>query len=134
MVQTAMAPCNPFATTNSLMRRCAELAEKLDVRLHTHLAESKDEEGFCLEHYGRRPMERFQDCGWGTGREWVAHAVCLNDESCSKWDGGSAVSPTARRRTFSLTSGSDRSIGCSNSTSPLAWCRRWRLRGPRLSR
>ena len=98
MVQIAIAPCNPFATTNSLMRRCAELAEKLDVRLHTHLAESKDEEGFCLEHYGRRPMERFQDCGWGTGREWVAHAVCLNDEELQqmgRWKCGIAHCPTS---------------------------------------
>lgn len=80
MVRIALAPCNPFATTTELMKRSAELAEKLDVRLHTHLAESKDEEDFCIEQLGMRPMERFVDCGWDGGRAWVAHGVCLNDE------------------------------------------------------
>lgn len=98
MLQIAIAPCNPFATTNALMRSCAELAEKHDVRLHTHLAESQDEEDFCLEHHGCRPMDRFKDCGWGTGREWVAHAVCLNDDEMKQmggWKCGIAHCPTS---------------------------------------
>jgi cytosine/adenosine deaminase-related metal-dependent hydrolase len=57
------------------MRRTAELAEKLDVRLHTHLAEDPDEDRYCLETYGRRPIEHFEDVGWLTGRAWVAHCV-----------------------------------------------------------
>ena len=79
MIQIGLAPCNPFATTTELMKASAELAEQLDVRLHTHLAESKDEENFCIEQLGLRPMERFIDCGWDSGRTWVAHGVCLND-------------------------------------------------------
>ncbi len=78
-IRIGIAPCNPFATTTELMKRSAELAEKLDVRLHTHLAESKDEENFCLDKLGMRPMDRFRDCGWDSGRTWVAHGVCLDE-------------------------------------------------------
>src|ERR1035438_1780781 len=53
------------------MRRTAELAEKLDVRLHTHLAEDPDEDTSCLERYGRRPIEQFEEVGWLTPRSWV---------------------------------------------------------------
>ncbi len=55
MVRVALAPCSPFSVSPSLMRQTAELAEKLDVRLHTHLAEDPDEDTFCLERFGRRP-------------------------------------------------------------------------------
>jgi hypothetical protein len=57
------------------MRRTAELAESLDVRLHTHLAEDPDEDSYCLERFGRRPVEQFEEVGWLTGRSWVAHCV-----------------------------------------------------------
>jgi cytosine/adenosine deaminase-related metal-dependent hydrolase len=57
------------------MRRTAELAEKLDVRLHTHLAEDPDEDKYCLERYGRRPAELFEEAGWLTSRSWVAHCI-----------------------------------------------------------
>ncbi len=79
MTRIALAPCNPFAVSHSMMRRAADLAEKMDVRLHTHLAESLDEEEFCLRQYGCRPMERFEDVGWGSGRSWVAHSIFVND-------------------------------------------------------
>lgn len=98
MTQIALAPCNPFATTTELMKASAELAEKLDVRLHTHLAESKDEEDFCIEKLGLRPMERFVDCGWDSGRTWVAHGVCLNDaelDHLGKCNCGIAHCPTS---------------------------------------
>ena len=58
-----------------LMRRTAELAEKLDVRLHTHLAEDPDEDTYCLEQFGRRPVEQFEEVGWLTSRAWVAHCI-----------------------------------------------------------
>lgn len=79
MVQIAFAPCNPFATTTELMKASAELAEKMDVRLHTHLAESPDEQTFCEAELGMRPMDRFKDVGFLSDRTWVAHGVCLND-------------------------------------------------------
>ncbi len=75
MVQVALAPCSPFSVTPDLMRAAAELAERLDVRLHTHLAEDVDEDTYCLETYGCRPVELFDDVGWCTDRSWVAHCV-----------------------------------------------------------
>jgi cytosine/adenosine deaminase-related metal-dependent hydrolase len=78
MVQVALAPCASFSVSPSLMRRTAVLAEKLDVRLHTHLAEDPDEDSYCLEHFGRRPAEQFEEVGWLTSRSWVAHCTYLS--------------------------------------------------------
>ena len=75
MLQVALAPCSPFSVSPDLMRRTAELAEELDVRLHTHLAEDPDEDAFCLERFGRRPVEQFEEVGWLTDRSWVAHCI-----------------------------------------------------------
>lgn len=75
MVRVALAPCSPFSVTPGLMRRTAELAERLGVRLHTHLAEDRDEDAFCLERFGRRPVEQLAEVGWLTGRSWVAHCI-----------------------------------------------------------
>ena len=75
MIQIALAPCSPFTVTPSLMTRTAALAEKLDVRLHTHLAETEDEGRYCAEIYGCRPVELMERCGWLTNRVWVAHGV-----------------------------------------------------------
>jgi 8-oxoguanine deaminase len=75
MVQIALAPCSPFTVTKSLMRRTADLAEKLDLRLHTHLAETEDENAFCQEKYSCRPLDYLEDCGWASPRVWVAHGV-----------------------------------------------------------
>jgi cytosine/adenosine deaminase-related metal-dependent hydrolase len=75
MVRMALAPCSPFSVRPELMRATAELAERLDVRLHTHLAEDPDEDAYCLERFGRRPVEQFEEVGWLTGRAWVAHCI-----------------------------------------------------------
>ena len=75
MVQIALAPCSPFSVTRSLMKRTAELAERLDVRLHTHLAETRDENGFCQEKFGCRPLDYLESCGWASSRVWLAHGV-----------------------------------------------------------
>jgi cytosine/adenosine deaminase-related metal-dependent hydrolase len=98
MVQVALAPCSPFSVTPGLMRRTAELAERLDVRLHTHLAEDPDEDTYCLETYGRRPIEHFEDCGWGTGRSWVAHCIYPNEAEIARmagWGTGVAHCPSS---------------------------------------
>ncbi|MGQ0468237.1 MAG: 8-oxoguanine deaminase [Sporichthyaceae bacterium] len=78
MVQVALAPCSPFSVRPELMAATAELAERLDVRLHTHLAEDPDEDEFCLQKFGRRPIELFEDVGWLSDRTWVAHCVHPN--------------------------------------------------------
>jgi cytosine/adenosine deaminase-related metal-dependent hydrolase len=98
MVQVALAPCSPFSVTPELMRRTAELAERLDVRLHTHLAEDLDEDAFCLERFGCRPIEYFDDVGWGSARSWVAHCVHPNDEEITRlaqWGTGVAHCPSS---------------------------------------
>jgi len=71
----ALAPCSPFSVSPDLMRRTAEQAERLGVRLHTHLAEDPDEDSYCLARFGRRPVEQFAEVGWLTDRAWVAHCV-----------------------------------------------------------
>jgi 8-oxoguanine deaminase len=78
LVQIALAPCSPFSVTTSLMRATAELAQRLDVRLHTHLAETEDENRFCLELYKCRPLDYLEDCGWLNERVWLAHGVHFN--------------------------------------------------------
>lgn len=75
MTRIALAPCSPFSVSTDLMRRTAELAESLDVRLHTHLAETQDEDAFCLAAFGRRPVDYLEDVGWMTDRTWLAHVV-----------------------------------------------------------
>jgi cytosine/adenosine deaminase-related metal-dependent hydrolase len=75
MTRLALAPCSPFSVSTSLMTRTAELAEQLDVRLHTHLCETQDEDDFCLATFGRRPVDYLADVGWMTDRTWLAHVV-----------------------------------------------------------
>src|SRR5579863_486748 len=75
MVQIALAPCSPFSVTTSLMKKTAELAGKLDVRLHTHLAETEDENRFCEQIYHCRPLDYLEDCGWLNARTWLAHGI-----------------------------------------------------------
>ena len=75
MTRIALAPCSPFSVSTALMTRTAELAERLDVRLHTHLCETEDENAFCLEQFGRRPVDYLADVGWLTDRTWLAHVV-----------------------------------------------------------
>jgi len=98
MVQVALAPCSPFSVTPELMRSTAELAERLDVRLHTHLAEDVDEDTYCLDVYGCRPIELFEEVGWGTDRSWVAHCVHPNAaeiERLGRWGTGVAHCPSS---------------------------------------
>ncbi len=84
MVQIALAPCSPFSVTTSLMRATAELAEKLDVRLHTHLAETEDENAFCQEIHACRPLDYLEQCGWLGSRTWLAHGIFFNKEEMTR--------------------------------------------------
>ncbi len=98
MVRVALAPCSPFSVTPDLMRRTAQLAQDLDVRLHTHLAEDPDEDAFCLETYGCRPIEHFENCGWGTDRAWVAHCIYPSAAEIARlgrWGTGVAHCPSS---------------------------------------
>lgn len=82
MTQIALAPCAPFIVSRDLMRATAELAEKHDCRLHTHLAETLDEEAYCKEMFGMRPLEWLEDVGWLQPRTWLAHGVHFTCEEC----------------------------------------------------
>jgi 8-oxoguanine deaminase len=84
MVQIALAPCSPFSVTRQLMRETAALAQRLDCRLHTHLAETRDEEKFCQSQFGMRPLEYLEECGWLNNRTWLAHGIYFNDTDVQK--------------------------------------------------
>lgn len=100
MVRVALAPCSPFSVTPELMARTAELAETLDVRLHTHLAEDADEDAYCEATFGRRPIEHFESVGWGSDRAWVAHCVFPNSAEIGRmasWGTGVAHCPSSNQ-------------------------------------
>jgi len=84
MVQIALAPCSPFSVTTSLMRATADLADRLDVRMHTHLAETEDENRFCQQMYGCRPLDYLEQCGWLNQRTWLAHGIFFNAEEIKR--------------------------------------------------
>ncbi|KXI27721.1 8-oxoguanine deaminase [Paraglaciecola hydrolytica] len=75
MIQIALAPCSPFSVSKQLMQATAELALKNDVMLHTHLAETEDENNFCLKQYGMRPLDYLESCGWLNDKTWLAHGI-----------------------------------------------------------
>ena len=79
MCRVVVAPCSPFSVTPELMRDSAALARKHGVRLHTHVAETLDEERFCVETFGRRPVEMMDDLGWTGDDVWYAHGIHLSD-------------------------------------------------------
>ncbi|MGC2779346.1 MAG: 8-oxoguanine deaminase [Bradyrhizobium sp.] len=84
MVQIALAPCSPFSVTGSLMQKTAALADKLDVRLHTHLAETEDENRFCEAMFGCRPLDYLEKNGWLGPRTWLAHGIFFNAEEMTR--------------------------------------------------
>ncbi len=84
MVRIALAPCSPFSVTEKLMVETLEMAEKKDVLLHTHLSETKDEDEFCVEKFGLRPVDYMEKLGWLNPRVWFAHLVQLNDGDIGK--------------------------------------------------
>jgi len=84
MTRIALAPCSPFSVTPDLMRRTAELAERLDVRLHTHLAENEEDDAFSIEKFGLRCIDQFEEVGWCSDRTWVAHCVRPNPDEIAR--------------------------------------------------
>lgn len=129
MVQVALAPCSPFSVTPRLMRETAELAERLDVRLHTHLAEDPDEDRFARETFGKRTVDHFEDVGWMTERAWVAHCIYPDADEIARLGGagvgvahcpssnmmigGGGLAPVAELR----AAGAPVGLGCDGSAS-----------------
>ena len=79
MTRVVVAPCSPFSVTADLMRESAALARRHGVHLHTHVAETHDEEQFCIETFGRRPVELMEDLGWVGDDVWYAHGIYINE-------------------------------------------------------
>ena len=80
MRQMVLAPCSPFSVSGDLMRESARLARSLGVRLHTHVAETRDEEQFTLEKFGMRPLAYMESLGWVGPDVWYAHGIHFNDD------------------------------------------------------
>jgi cytosine/adenosine deaminase-related metal-dependent hydrolase len=78
MTRVVLAPCSPFSVTPDLMRESANLAREYGVRLHTHLAETLEEEEFCLQTFGQRPVPYVQSLGWTGDDVWHAHCVHMS--------------------------------------------------------
>jgi cytosine/adenosine deaminase-related metal-dependent hydrolase len=128
MVRIVVAPCSPFSVTPELMRESAELARSYGVMLHTHLAETKDEEEFCLEHFGHRPVGYAEHLGWMGDDVWHVHCVHLNEEEIKLFaDTGTGVChcPSSNMRLGSgiapiralLDAGADVALGVDGSAS-----------------
>src|SRR5688572_1296836 len=101
MVQIVLAPCSPFSVTSDLMKQSAKLAREYGVHLHTHLAETEDEEQFCLQKFGHRPVGYMQEVDWVGEDVWFAHAVWVDEEEVqvfAKHNCGVAHCPTSNMR------------------------------------
>ncbi len=85
MLRIAVAPCSPFSVTGDLMREAAALARRHGVRLHTHLAETHEEEAFCIERFDCRPVEYLDRLGWLGDDVWLAHCVHLNPAEIARF-------------------------------------------------
>jgi cytosine/adenosine deaminase-related metal-dependent hydrolase len=100
-VEIAVAPCSPFSVTKELMRESAELARRLGVPLHTHLAETVEEEEYCRELHGCTPVEYLEELGWLSDDVWCAHCVHLSEAEIRRFaDTGTGVAhcPTSNLR------------------------------------
>ncbi len=128
MTRLALAPCSLFSVTERIMSESARLADKYDLRLHTHLAEDPEEDKYCAEVYGCTPTEYFERVGWASKRSWVAHfiypsdaeigrlahvGVCATQCPCSNMliGGGSADVMALRKRGMRV------GLGCDGSAS-----------------
>jgi cytosine/adenosine deaminase-related metal-dependent hydrolase len=85
MCRIALAPCSPFSVTKELMAETAEYARAKHVRLHTHMAETVEEEAFCLELFGVRPVEYLEELGWLGDDVWLAHCVHLSEAEVARF-------------------------------------------------
>ena len=100
-VQIVLAPCSPFSVTSVLMKQSAILAREYGVHLHTHLAETEDEESFCMSKFGKRPVPYMESVNWLGKDVWFAHSVYINDTEIRKYARhgcGVAHCPTSNMR------------------------------------
>lgn len=99
MTRIALAPCSPFSVTKKLMLETKDLARKRGVMMHTHLAETLDEERFCIEKYGRRPFELMEELEWIGPDVWYAHGIYFSDAEIDRLNGsGIAHCPSSNMK------------------------------------
>jgi cytosine/adenosine deaminase-related metal-dependent hydrolase len=101
MLRVAVGPCSPFSVTGDLMREAAQLARSAGVRLHTHLAETTDEESYCREHFGCSPLDYVESLGWLGPDVWFAHGIHFDDDEVKRLGGtgtGVAHCPSSNAR------------------------------------
>ena len=118
-IQIALAPCSPFSVTKEIMAESALMAGRLDVRLHTHLAETLDEEDFCREMFGLRTVDYLESVGWLTDRTWLGHGIHFSDDEIARLGAaGTAVAhcPTSNMR---LASGTARILELEDAGVPV---------------
>jgi cytosine/adenosine deaminase-related metal-dependent hydrolase len=84
MLRIAVGPCSPFSVTGELLSDAVTLARRRQVRLHTHLAETADEDDYCAEHFGCSPVEYLDSLGWLGSDVWLAHAIHLDDQAIAR--------------------------------------------------
>jgi 8-oxoguanine deaminase len=119
MLQVALAPCAPFTVSKRLMVDSVDLAERFGCRLHTHLGETHDENEYCLAHYGCRPIDYLEECGWLMDRVWLAHGIHFEDDEVQKLGRhkvGIAHCPTSN---MGLASGQCRTLELEAAGSPI---------------
>ncbi len=80
MLKIAVAPCSPFSVTTEILKETAEFSKKYNIKCHTHIAETLDEEEYCINTYGKRPVEYMEEVGWLGENFWYAHCIYLNDD------------------------------------------------------
>jgi 8-oxoguanine deaminase len=134
MIRVVIAPCSPFSVTPDLMREAASLARSYGVHLHTHLAETLDEETFCLEKSGQRPLAFVEGLGWAGEDVWFAHAVHIRPDEVDRMAAartgvahcpssnmrlGSGIAPVRRYRTAGVDVGLGVDGSASNDSSHL---------------
>lgn len=84
MIKISLAPCSPFSVTPESMSRTAAFARQKNLQIHTHLAETRDEEDFCLKKTGKRPFDYMESLQWMTENAWFAHSIFLNDDEIKR--------------------------------------------------
>jgi Cytosine deaminase and related metal-dependent hydrolases len=99
MTRVALSPCSPFSVSLRLMEEARDLARKKGVMLHTHLAETKDEEAFCIEKYGKKPVELMESVGWIGCDVWFAHVIHISGDEMKALKGcGVAHCPSSNMK------------------------------------
>jgi 8-oxoguanine deaminase len=119
VIQIALAPCSPFSVTKEIMAESAALAGRLDVRLHTHLAETLDEEDFCRDMFGLRTVDYLDSVGWLTDHTWLGHGIHFSDAEIARLGAagtGVAHCPTSNMR---LASGTARVLELEDAGVPV---------------